>query len=204
MPVGRRPQPRRRRDRRPRPPMGLREAGQDGWQSAPPGPRPWSDTSRAAAPAQPKTRRSGSWSSGRLRALLPAPGPMRAASCAPFPLARPPCFRAPRVLADSPREPPRGEEGGAAEGGRRPLPAALAVKAGLGSKLSAAALATPGEKGRRGPRRVQSRQPGPVLTCFSSALVSPPTARGRGEGCGCGRRARAARAGGAPLDSLPA
>lgn len=146
----------------------------------------------AQPPPQPKTRRSGSWSSGS--AARPAPRARAASSRAPSPSRAPFRSRAPR---------PRGLAGAAPRGGRRRRPrrggGRSAVTASLprlgrqgwGANL-VRQLAAPGEEDAGDPLSARSRQPGPALSCFSFALVSPPTARGSGEGCGRGRRARAA------------
>nr|XP_054362537.1 synapsin-1-like [Mirounga angustirostris]XP_054362538.1 synapsin-1-like [Mirounga angustirostris] len=119
------------------------EAGQDGWQAAPPGQRLLTDRKRRRSPRlNRKSAGAAAGPRGAPRAPLPrAPGAPRArrSFARPLPLARPPPFtrplllarpaplrargspRARRLLADS-REPPGGKAGGRgqAEGGRRP------------------------------------------------------------------------------------
>lgn len=171
------------------------EAGQDGWQAAPPGQRLLTDGKRRRSPrlnrkpagaaagprGAPRAPLPRAPSSPRARRWLARPLPLARSPplARPLPLARPVSLarpaplrargspRARRLLSDS-REPPRREEGGGgqAEGGRWPRLRRPGRGGRAGSKLGAAAGRPGREEALGDPWSVLSRRPGPALSLF--------------------------------------
>lgn len=147
---------------------------------------------RAWLPRAPGSRRARRFLARPLPLARPPP------LARPLPLARPPSLsrpvslarpaplrargspRARRRLADS-REPPRGEEGGGgqAEGGRQPRLRRPGREGRAEEQTWRGSWRPRAGRGAADPWSARSRPPGPALSLFSSALVSPPTARGR-------------------------
>ncbi|KAF6131168.1 hypothetical protein HJG60_008038 [Phyllostomus discolor] len=174
------------------------EVGQDGWQAAPLGPRLITDTRPRRSPRlKPKTRRSGSGSSGNAARL--APPRARLLSCAPPSFAHPPPL-ARAAGSQTPRAVRGGRKAVAAR--RREVSgrccAALAGKGGRRSELGEAA-GGPRRKGCWGPvERAESPARPSIVPLFLCSLR--PLLAVVGRGADAGSVPASLRAGCAPPD----
>lgn len=177
MPAGRRPQPRRETRSLALACflMGAETGGGPGWlEAAPPGPRPVTDSKPRRSPRlNRKLAGAAAGPRGAPRAWLPrAPG----CRCARWFLARPLPLARPILLARAAPSRTRGSRPAGRKAARRRevgghRSAALAMKAGLGSKLSAAA-GDPGREGALGTEESAESPAGPsiVLLFLCSGL----------------------------------